>query len=363
MSYTRREFAAITAAAAASGLAEAQPPSTPVLWYKKPAEKWTDALPTGNGRLGAMVFGGVAEERLQLNEDTLWSGAGPKDWNNPDAKNHLAQVRRLVLEAKDYVAADAECRKMQGPYNESYQPLGNLRLKLEGLGEIGDYRRELNLHTAIATTTFKSGGFRYTREVFVSAPDQVVVVHTTTDNPAGLKLTASIDSPVQSESKTDPDGALRLIGKAPAHVDPNYHSGKNPIVYDPSEGKGMRFEVRVERNAETLLIAAKTGYRGPSNPPDLAAAAIADACRTHLATLRRKTYAQLRAAHVAEHQSLFRRVALELPKTDTDTSLDTGERLAAFPKTQDPSLAALYFHYGRYLLIASSRPGSQPANL
>ncbi len=125
-----------------------------------------------------MVFGGITEERLQLNEDTLWSGAGPKDWNNPEAKQHLPEVRRQVLESKDYVAADNECKKMQGPFNQSYLTLGNLRLTLEHTAEATDYRRDLNLDTAIASVNYRAAGFRYTREVFISAPDQVAVVRT-----------------------------------------------------------------------------------------------------------------------------------------------------------------------------------------
>jgi alpha-L-fucosidase 2 len=369
-----------------AGTAEAQPnrpnPDTLSLWYKKPAEKWTDALPTGNGRLGAMVFGGIAEERLQLNEDTLWSGAGPKDWNNPEAKQHLPKVRSLVLESKDYVAADNECRKMQGPFNQSYLTLGNLRLTIEHNTEATDYTRGLNLDTAIASVSYRVGGFRYTREVFISAPDRVAVVRMITDNPAGLAMTVAIDCPVQSESHADAAGVLRLTGKAPAHVDPQGHASAHPIVYDPTEGKGMRFEARIETVNEggtiraegnrvrieraksiTLLISAKTGYRGFDRPPDAPAAEIAEACAKQTAAARAKGYTELRAAHIVEHQNLFRRVALNLPKAAHATDHDTGERLAAFPTTQDPDLAALYFQYGRYLLIASSRPGSQPANL
>ena len=127
---TRRQFVAGISVAAAARRTSAQPPSSLVLWYKKPAILWTDALPIGNGRLGAMVFGGVESERLQLNEDTLWSG-GPREWNNPDAKQHLAEVRRLVLEQQDYVGADRECKQMQGPYNESYLTMANLAVRME----------------------------------------------------------------------------------------------------------------------------------------------------------------------------------------------------------------------------------------
>ena len=145
---TRRQFVVGISAAAAARRASGQQPSGFVLWYKKPAILWSDALPIGNGRLGAMVFGGVQAERLQLNEDTLWSGA-PRDWNNPDAKSHLAEVRRLVLEQEDYVAADAVCKRMQGPYNESYLTLGNLAVRMEHPPDVDSYRRELDLDTGI----------------------------------------------------------------------------------------------------------------------------------------------------------------------------------------------------------------------
>src|SRR6202021_1630804 len=145
-----REFVALGSAAALAPevLAQARPGGA-ILWYRQPAEKWTDALPIGNGRLGAMVFGSVESERLQLNEDTLWSG-GPREWNNPGAKQHLAEVRRLVLEQQDYGGGDHECRQMQGPYNESYLPLANLHIKIEHAGPAQDYRRELDLGTAIS---------------------------------------------------------------------------------------------------------------------------------------------------------------------------------------------------------------------
>jgi alpha-L-fucosidase 2 len=145
-----------------------------LIWFTEAAPEWAAALPVGNGRIGAMVFGGVSQERIALNEDTLWSG-GPTDWNNPDAKNHLPVVRRLLLEQKDYQGADAECRYMQGPYNQAYEPAGDLLIDFAHSGELSGYRRELNLDTAIATVTYQVDGATYTREVFASEPAQVVV--------------------------------------------------------------------------------------------------------------------------------------------------------------------------------------------
>jgi len=379
--FTRRQFVAgVSAAALASkGWAQARP-SNAMLWYRQPAETWTDALPIGNGRLGAMVFGGVESERLQLNEDTLWSGA-PREWNNPGAKPHLAEVRRLVLEQEDYVGADRECRQMQGPYNESYLPLANLHIQMEHAAGAQNYRRELDLDTAISRVSYRVGRAEYLREAFASAPDQVIVVRLTTSDPAGMKLALSIDSPVQSTSEARAGGILRLTGKAPAHVEPNYVQSANPVVYDDAEGKGMRFEATISAAAEggsvrpdgnvlriegarvvTLLIAGITGYLGFDRAPTGSAAAIAAVCKSRLDDAHAKDYAALRAAHVADHRRLFQRVSLKLPKLAL-TDAPTDERLRAFAERPDPDLVALYFQYGRYLLIASSRPGSQPANL
>jgi alpha-L-fucosidase 2 len=378
---TRREFVASAAAlCAAQADPQAPAPGALVLWYKQPAARWTDALPLGNGRLGAMIFGGVTDERIQLNEDTLWSGA-PREWNNPDAKQHLAEVRRLVFDDQDYVGADRVCQRMQGPYNESYQPIGNLHIVIGHSAAADGYRRELDLDSALSRVSYRIGQSEYTREAFASAPSQVIAVRYATTDPAGLNLIVSIDSPVRSKSEASGAGVLRLTGKAPSHAEPNYVRSSDPVQYDPAEGKGMRFEVHVQAIAEdgsvsaesnrlrisgakavTFLIAARTGYRGYDRAPDGTAAEIAAACQEQIETARRQTYAALRDAHTADHRRLFRRVSLELPRVG-DPALDTAERLRAFPAKPDPSLAALHFQYGRYLLIASSRPGTQPANL
>ena len=378
---TRREFVAASAALYAAQ-ADPQPPGAGplVLWYKQPAVQWTDALPIGNGRLGAMIFGGMPAERIQLNEDTLWSGA-PREWNNPGAKEHLPEVRRLVLEQQDYVAADRACQQMQGPYNESYQPLGNLHIALEHSGDVSAYRRQLDLDAALSRVTYRIGDAEYTREAFASAPAQTIVLRFTTTSPGGLSLTAAIDSPLRSTSEASEGGVLRLTGKAPSHAEPNYVRSADPVQYNPLEGKGMHFEARVQAVTEngfvssesnrlrvtgakavTFLITAKTGFQGYDRAPAGTAAEIAAACEKQIEAVRGQSYEALRDAHVADHRKLFRRVSLELPNL-SDPALDTAERLRAFPARPDPSLAALYFQYGRYLLIASSRPGTQPANL
>ena len=199
---TRRKFLAQVPVALAvfDRRQEAPPSSEWTLWYKQPAKIWTDALPVGNGRLGAMVFGGISEERLQLNADTLWSGH-PRDWNNPRASEALPEVRRLVLEDKNYKAADSVCRRMQGLYNESYQPLANLHLKREREAEVNEYRRELDLDTGISRVVFSTGGVTYTREVFCSAPDDVMVLRFSASQKNALSFTLTLDSALRSNTE------------------------------------------------------------------------------------------------------------------------------------------------------------------
>ena len=210
--WTRREFAKLAPAVLTAGALQRSPaqPAAPqtVLWFNKPAGKWTDALPIGNGRLGAMVFGGVPAERLQLNEDSLWSGA-PRQWNNPAAKQHLPEVRRLVLEQADYVGADRVCRQMQGIYNESYLVLGNLHIRIDHAADVVEYRRELDLDTALVRVAYRIGSAAYLREAFASAPDQVIVVRLSTTAPGGMGLALSFDSPIHSTSQAGDGGTLR----------------------------------------------------------------------------------------------------------------------------------------------------------
>jgi alpha-L-fucosidase 2 len=376
---TRRQFTAGISAAVLARRAQSQQAGNTLLWYSKPASLWNEALPIGNGRLGAMVFGGVQAERLQLNEDTLWSG-GPREWNNPDARAHLAAVRRLVLEQQDYVGADAECKHMQGPYTESYLTLGNLAVRLQHPPDAESYRRELDLDSAIARVAYRIEKVDYTREAFASAPDQVVVLRLVASG-GPLTLAIGADCPLHSQVTASDSGLVRVVGKAPAHVDPDYMRSPNPIVYDDAEGKGMRFEaaalavaeggtvgargasLRIEgARAVTVFVAAATGFRGFDRAPDRTAAEIAVECRSHLDAASKRGFAALRSAHVADYRKLFRRVTFSLPPGPAGQQ-PTSDRLRAAATEPDPGLAALYFQFGRYLLISSSRPGTQPANL
>ena len=350
------------------------------LWYRRPAAGWLEALPIGNGRLGAMVFGGAPFERLQLNEDTLWSGF-PREHDNSEARSHLAEVRRLVLAERDYVAASELTRRMQGPFTESYQPLGDLRLALDHGEDVADYRRELDLDAGVAGVSYRVGGVRYAREVFASAPDDAIVLRLTCDRPGALGFTVALGSPHGAKVTTVGANGLLLEGKAPSHVDPNYLPSDDPIQYDSAAGHGMRFaaalrvlneggevtagpaSLRVRgASSATLLLVAATGFRGFDRMPDLSASEIAERCRRTLDAAAAKGYDALRAAHVADHQALFRRVSIDLGRNEA-SALPTDERLRRFADAPDPSLVALYFQYGRYLLVASSRSGTQAANL
>jgi alpha-L-fucosidase 2 len=363
--------------------AESAPADGPPLrlWYERPAAVWVEALPVGNGRLGGMVFGNPQSERLALNEDTLWSG-GPTSWNNPEARTWLPKVREAVFAGR-YVEADALSKKMQGPYNQSYQPLGDLLLAVELPGPVEGYRRELDLSRAIATTTFRSGGAVHTREVFASFPDQVIVVRLSADRPGAVSFSARLSSPLRHAATAEGDDAIAMRGRAPSHVDPSYlRDTTNPVRYDEGEGaEGMRFttivraiaqggsvrttaEGRLEvrgANEVVLLLSAATSFNGFDRSPAREGVDPDGGAQRMLAAAATRPFAALRDAHVSDHTRLFGRVRLDLGSPAQDRPTD--ERLRTYIHGEDPGLVALVFQYGRYLLIASSRPATQPANL
>jgi alpha-L-fucosidase 2 len=365
-------------------LAAASAAEPPVLRYEHPATVWTEALPVGNGRLGAMVFGGLQAERLALNEATLWSG-GPRDWNNPGARAVLPQVRAAIF-AGDYARAGELCKQMQGPYNESYQPLGDLDLSFPGidLPNVSMYSRSLDLDRAVATTRYQEDGATFTREVFSSYPDQVIVVRLTCDHPGRISFRATLASQLHSTLRAQGPNGVTLDGKAPSHVDPSYLTTDHPIVYaEGADAPGMAFECRVKvlsdggtviadatglsvsnADAATLLVSAATSFNGPDKSPVREGLDPAALARTHLEAAASRPYPELLSRHVSDHQELFRRVSLVLGAAGANAGLPTDERLARFAKGEaDPGLPALLYQYGRYLLIASSRPGGLPANL
>jgi alpha-L-fucosidase 2 len=346
------------------------------LWYSRPAGPWVEALPIGNGRLGAMVFGGVQTERLQLNEDSLWSG-GPSEWNNPKAREALAQVRRLIAEGK-YVEADRAAYGMEGKYTESYLPLGNLVLAFEHGDVSRGYRRELDLRTAITSTSYRAGAVTYTREAFASYPDQVVVMRLTADQAGALSFVARLDSPLRYRTASD-GGVLKLLGKAPAHVDPSYNNSPTPVLYDDREGMTFESHLTADVNGgrswvdqdglhvqgateAVLLLSAATSFNGFDRSPGREGRDPGPIAAGHLRAAAAKPYAALRDAHVADYRTLFDRVSLDLGPTTAERDIPTDQRVSTLG-AKDPLLVELFFQYGRYLLIASSRPGTRPATL
>jgi alpha-L-fucosidase 2 len=350
------------------------------LRYTAPAAHWTEALPVGNGRLGAMVFGDPVHERLQLNEDSLWSG-GPSDTNNPGAREVLPKVRAAVF-AGNYAEADRLCTQMQGPFNESYQTVGSLWLSFpEDQGPVSGYERVLDLETGVLRITYSAGGARYTREVFCSNPDQVIVVRFTCDHPGRITFTASADSPERHAVSTDGEASLLLRGTAPSHADPDYLNNPKGIRYD-GDG-GMRFTARARvvpeggrvkaggatvavqgADSVTLLIAAATSYNGPDRSPVTQGRDPEPLAKGAVDAAEARSYEALLRRHESDYQALFGRVHMDLGHDPEAEALPTDARLARFNEGKaDPGLPALLFQFGRYLLISSSRPGGLPANL
>jgi alpha-L-fucosidase 2 len=334
----------------------------PIIWLRQPAKQWDTAFPVGNGRLGAMVFGGVAHERIQLNENSLWDGHR-RDTTNPDALKYLPEVRRLLFEGKNREAEELAGRYLMGRPSriKSYQSLGDLWIDTDAPEQVEEYRRELDLDSAVATVSYRTPDGWFTREVFASAPDQVIVIHMACDRPG--KISARLRITRQQDAKSFTEGNDRLILRGQVADIPE--GGK--------ESLGLRFEAHVlavpkggtvqadgdalaVRNADslTLLIAAATNYRGED--PEAV-------CRNHIKQASAKPYPRLRSAHISDFRRFFRRVSIDLgPSPNPDKP--TNERLAAVRNgADDPDLLATYFQFGRYLLISSSRPGGLPANL
>jgi alpha-L-fucosidase 2 len=335
------------------------------LWYRQPATNWLEALPVGNGRLGAMVFGGVARERIQLNEDTIWSGG--RAYPAPaGAYKSFPQIRRLLFDGQ-YAEAEALVRSKlligRGEGN-SYQTMGDLFLTTGLKGEPTDYHRSLDLDTGVAVTTFKVDGVTYRREVFSSAPDQVLVVRLTADHPGKLAFSANLE---RTNARIAVSGNDTLVMSRDAHFGKRTDGVKFAAVLKAViEGgqvsaAGNRLTVS-NANEATLLLAAATDYNR-LNPLKRLAADYRTKALKEADAASTNAYAKLKERSVADHQALFRRVDLQLSSAPAPDK-PTDQRLASVQKgADDPNLVALYFQYGRYLLISSSRPGGLPSNL
>lgn len=348
------------------------------LWYNQHASVWEEALPIGNGRMGAMISGDPQCDIIPLNDDTLWSGY-PKDRSNPNALHHLDAVRQMIRDNQLIKAQQHIHRNMLCEFNQSYLPLGNVQIETEHRDYI-DYQRELNIDTATARTTYICKGIQYTREYLASAPDNIILIRLTSDTPGSISCRITMNSLLHHHTRTDNDDLI-LTGRAPSHVDPPYYETTEPIQYH-EDGKSMVFESRLhpqlvngsihvsdgmlhihDADEVLLFIACATSYNGPQTIPGTHGKDITSPCIQAIEQASQKAFLQIQTDHIHDYQTLFHRVSLDLG-TSSNSSLPTDQRLvSAAAGMDDPSLMTLLFQYGRYLMIASSRPGSQPANL
>jgi len=340
------------------------------LWYDSPARQWTEALPIGNGRIGAMVFGGAAEDRYQLNEDSLWCGK-PHDYAHDGAARYLPQIRQLLFEGKQKEAERLATEHfMSVPLGQMpYQPFGDLKLTFPGHEKPEGFRRELNLDTGITTTTYRVDDATHTRQALASFPDQVIAVRIACNQPGRITFTATLTSPNQDvQTQAVADDTLAIRGRAHDYkargdygVVPGTvrFEGRCRVIVHGGTATVDDRQITVEgANAATLMLALATSvksYNDVSADPGAA-------CGEVLAKVASKTPREVRDAHVADHRTLFRRVSIDLGPA-TEPNLPTDRRVLKYAEKEDPQLAALFFQYGRYLMIASSRQGGQPANL
>ncbi|MDT9726158.1 glycoside hydrolase family 95 protein [Xylanibacillus composti] len=352
------------------------------LWYSSPASAWEEALPLGNGRLGAMVYGGADKDVIQLNEDTLWSGF-PRDTVNYEARRYLRQVRELIREGRHADAERLVQAHMLGSNTESYQPLGTLILHAQGAAP-NDYRRELNLNQAVAETRYVQGEQRVHREYWISEPDQVMAVRTQAEGSGTLHLTMCLESPHPHTVRQEGEREIVLSGRGPSHVaDKHLGNHPEPVLYE--QNLGTEFVIRLHVDAEdgrvaveadgritvqaaravTLYLTAETNFRDYETRPKPGDLAPLRRTQDTIAAARRRGYESLRKRHTEDYRALFDRVRLTLGDRDAALSaMSTDQRLEAYAASPlDADLEALYFHFGRYLLISCSRPGTQPANL
>jgi alpha-L-fucosidase 2 len=367
-------FCIAGAAAATAGL----PSSDLRLWYRQPAAAWRESLFIGNGRLGGAVWGGVQQERIDLNEDTLWSGE-PYENINTNGLPALPEIRRLLLAGKELEAQKMVEATMLGRYNENYLALGTLKIDFAPADTATNYQRELDLDTAVVRESFEAGGVRYEREIFDSHPAEAIVVRLTANAPGKISFTATLDSQLRHTNSSGKQ-FYRLAGRCPSHSDA-YRIKKN-LYDDGPNPKGMTFEGRLTATGEggkihftdagvvaencdavTLKFVAATSFNGPRKSPSRDGKNPAKNCADDLEKISGRSYVKLLAEHTADYQKLFRRVTLDLDHNLSAESQPTDLRLKNYQPGGDPGLAALYYQFGRYLLISSSRLGTQPANL
>lgn len=381
--------------------------TTPLrLWYTSPAANWNEALPVGNGRLGAMVFGGTDEEHLQLNENTLYSGEPSTAYKQVDIRPAYDEVVGLLRAGRPAEAGELVRRQWLGRLHQNYQPLGDLRIRMKQAGEATDYERELSLDESAVRVSYTRGGVRFRREVLASYPDQVIAIRLTADKKKSISLSAALSSvhPTASSALLAPV-LLQMEGQAPGYAERRTFEQieawgdqyKHPELYDAAGQRksdtrilygeaaghrGMRFtaclqarvtggtvvsagsEIRVDGADEVVfLLSAATSYNGFDKSPSTGEVDASAKAASFLTAASARTWDELKARHTADYRRLFDRVTLNLPSTPEQEALPTDERLCRFHAAPDAGLAALLFQYGRYLMISGSRPGGQPLNL
>ncbi|PWU05059.1 MAG: alpha-L-fucosidase [Bacteroidetes bacterium] len=344
-----------------------------VLWYNTPGKKWDEALPVGNGRLGAMVYGKKFEEQIQFNEDTYWTG-GPYSTVVKGGYKVLPQIQKLVFEQKFLEAHNLFGRYLMGypVEQQKYQSMGNLHLFFESQDSVTEFKRSLDLETGVASIDYRVNEVKFHREIFASAPDQVIVIRLTADKPGSISFTANLRG-VRNQAfsnyatdyfRMDPYGkdGMKLTGKSA-----DYLGIKGQLKYEarikvvPEGGKmeinGVDLKV-VNANTVTIYLVAATNFVNYKNVGADCHARVEE----YLKKLSAKNYEQIRESAINDFQNLFSRVYINLPD-GVNSFLPTNERLRKISESPDPSLAALCYNFGRYILISSSRKGTQPANL
>ena len=326
------------------------------LWYQEPAEQWTQALPIGNGRLGAMVFGGVQTEHIQFNEDTLWTGK-PRGYEHVGAHKYLGQIRQLLFDGKQKQAEDMAMKEfMSVPLRQkAYQPFGDLYIDFPDHQNAGQYRRQLDLDTAVTTTSYKVNGTTFTRQMLASADQQVIVVHITADKKNAVTCTARLTSEHKQAELFARDAKMFVL-RGDMSVEDDDSVLKYEAVLYPKVTNGS-FVVTddginiTDADSATFMIAAATSYNNfndVSGDPE-------KRCMDVVAKAVQQDFETILSEHIASHRKLFRRVSIDLGSTDS-AKLPTLDRLIKFKEAEDPQLISLIFQYGRYLLISKFTP-------
>lgn len=377
------------------------------LWYDRPATLWTEATPLGNGHMGAMLFGGVEREHLQLNEGTLYSGDPNRTYTPIDLREKYPEVDRLMKEGKYAEAQSVVAQNWLGRNHQCYQPLGDLWLDFQHKGEATDYKRSLDLGTAVAKVQYKADGTTYTREYFASYPGRVIVIKLTAQSPGKINGSVNFSTPHEPLAKYfSQNSQLVMTGKAPGFVlrrtleqvekandqhkypevfakDGSRLSNADQILYgDDADGLGMGFDARVKATNQggslryeqnkifikdasevVLVVTCATSFNGFDKSPATEGVDASALAKKFITQTTGKSYADLYKAHAADYQNLFNRSKIHLAQPTPQSELPTDQRIEQFANGKDPSLAGLYFQFGRYLMIAGSRPGGQPLNL